>query len=154
MSAMGIAIGLHVLGVVWWIGGLAFVTLVFLPLLRGGRLGDIQAGFQLVESRFAPQVKTALVLVGATGLYMLIQLDAWNRFAQLHYWWLTLMVIYWFWFALMLFVLGPTGLLKRIMKGSGGNPERAWKRLHIVHGVLLLIGLIIVAGAIAGAIGY
>ncbi len=154
MSDMGIAIGLHVLGVVWWIGGLAFVTFVFLPLLRKGELGGPQAVFPLIEGRFAPQVKTALILVGATGLYMLWRMDMWGKFGSWHYWWLWLMVIYWCWFALMLFVLGPSGMLKRMMKGSGNDQQKAWKRLHIVHGVLLTIGLIIVFAAIANVSGY
>jgi uncharacterized membrane protein len=151
---MGIAIGLHVLGVVWWIGGLAFVTLVFLPLARAGRLGDMQTVFQTIEGRFALQVKTALFIVLLSGLYMLWKLNAWSWFVNPHTWWLPAMVLYWLWFALMLFVLGPTGLLKRIMKGSGGQAEAAWRRLHGVHAVLLVIGLIIIAGAVAGTHGF
>lgn len=154
MTGMGIAIGLHLLGVLWWVGGLAFVTLVFLPLARAGRLGDTQSVFQLIESRFAPQVKTALIVVGASGLYMLWRLDGWSRFQSAHYWWLTLMVLYWLWFALMLFVLGPSGLLKKIMKGSGGNSAAAWKRLHLIHGVLLAIGLVIAFAAVGGSRGW
>ena len=47
----------------------------------------------------------------------------------------------------MLFVLGPSGLLKRMMKGSGADQARAWRRLHIIHGVLMTIGLVIIFGA-------
>lgn len=147
MTDMGIAIGLHLLGVLWWVGGLAFVTLVFLPLARAGKLGDTQTVFHLIEARFAPQVKIALIVVGASGLYMLYRQDAWSWFADPHKWWLSAMVLYWLWFALMLFVLGPSGVLKRMMKGSGGNEAAAWKRLHLVHGVLLAIGLVIVFAA-------
>lgn len=45
---------LHVLGVVIWIGGVAFVTLVLLPALRG--IGDTQQRhrlFERAEGRFA-----------------------------------------------------------------------------------------------------
>lgn len=153
MTGLGVAIGLHLLGVLWWVGGLAFVTLVFLPLARAGKLGDTQLAFQTIEARFAPQVKTALLVVLLSGLYMLWRLDAWSWFANPHTWWLPAMVLYWLWFALMLFVLGPIGLLKRIMKGTG-DPDMAWQRLHRVHGVLLVIGLIIVAAAAAGSHGF
>lgn len=153
MTGLGVAIGLHLLGVLWWVGGLAFVTLVFLPLARAGKLGDTQQAFQTIEARFAPQVKTALLVVLLSGLYMLWRLDAWSWFANPHTWWLPAMVLYWLWFALMLFVLGPIGLLKRIMKGAS-NPDMAWKRLHRVHGVLLVIGLVIVAAAAAGSHGF
>src|SRR5690625_3602640 len=149
MTALGVAIGLHLLGVIWWIGGLAFVTLVVLPLLRSGKLGDIQTGFQMIESRFAPQVKVAMILVGVTGLYMFYTLNIWHWLVNPHTWWLPAMVLYWLWFAIMLFVLGPIGLLRRIMKGSNGSPEKAWQRLHRMHAILLVIGLIIIAGAAA-----
>lgn len=147
MTDIGIAIGLHLLGVVWWIGGVTFVTLVFLPLARAGKLGDTQSVFHLIEGKFAPQVKTALIIVGLSGLYLLWRQDGWSWFADPHKWWLTAMVLYWAWFALMLFVLGPSGLLKRMMKGGGGDQARAWKRLHIIHGVLMTIGLVIIFGA-------
>jgi hypothetical protein len=40
MDDIVIARGLHVLGVVIWIGGLAMVTTVLLPAIRRGDLGD------------------------------------------------------------------------------------------------------------------
>lgn len=153
MTGLGVAIGLHLLGVLWWVGGLAFVTLVFLPLARAGKLGDTQRAFQTIESRFAPQVKMALLLVLLSGLYMLWRLDAWSWLVNPHSWWLPAMVLYWLWFALMLFVLGPMGLLKRVMKGSGSS-EVAWRRLHRIHAVLLVVGLVIVAAAAAGSHGF
>ncbi|CAH9018852.1 hypothetical protein [Candidatus Nitrosacidococcus sp. I8] len=149
---LGIAIGLHLLGVVWWIGGLAFITFVFLPLARAGKLGDISEVFQHIESRFAPQVKTAIIIIGIAGFYLLYRLNLWNSLHDPHKWWLSLMIFYWLWFVLMLFVLRPAGLLKRIMKGSGGNADKAWQRLHIIHGVLLILGLIIIAGAAGGVL--
>jgi uncharacterized membrane protein len=150
MIDMGIAIGLHVFGVLWWVGGLTFVTLVVLPLLRSGAMGDVQAGFHKIESRFAPQVKMSLLLVGITGLYMLWRLNTWAWLLDPHKWWVPAMLVYWTWFFLMLFVLGPAGLLKKIMKGSGGNEAKAWKRLHTVHTVLMVLGWIIVFSALAG----
>lgn len=154
MTGVGVAIALHVLGVVWWLGGLAFVTLVFLPLARAGKLGDIQPTFHLVEERFAPQVKLALLLVGGTGFYMLWRLDAWQWLLQPQKWWLIAMLLYWLWFVLMLFVLGPSGLLRRLMKGKSAQQQAAWRRLHLIHGALLVIGLVIIAGGVGGTLGY
>lgn len=154
MTALGVAIGIHVLGVLWWIGGLAFVTFVVLPLLRKGTLGNVQSGFRLIEGRFAPQVKIAILLVGASGLYMLHVRQLWTAMitSPSHYWYLWGMLIYWTWFVLMLFVLGPSGLLRKLMKGSGkdNNGEKAWKRLHVIHAVLFIIGIVIIFGAVSG----
>lgn len=153
MIDVGIALAFHILGVAWWIGGLAFVTCVLLPILRSGTMGNIQDGFHLIESRFAPQVKVAVIVVGVTGLYMLYRFNAWSWLLNPHTWWIPAMLLYWAWFVLMLFVLGPAGLLKKIMKGSGGQEEKAWQRLHRVHGVLLVIGLIIIFGVLSGRYG-
>lgn len=67
MTALAAALVIHVLSVVWWIGGLAFVTAVILPALRSGRAGDAHAIFELIESRFAPQARIAVLPAGLLG---------------------------------------------------------------------------------------
>jgi uncharacterized membrane protein len=54
MTVLAAAVVIHVLSVIWWIGGLAFVTAVILPALRASRAGDAHTIFELIESRFAP----------------------------------------------------------------------------------------------------
>ena len=54
MNDITIAVSVHVLAIVWWIGGVAMVTTVLLPAAR--RLDDAAAGiamFQRIEERFA-----------------------------------------------------------------------------------------------------
>ncbi|MGH8270066.1 MAG: hypothetical protein ACRES1_08355, partial [Steroidobacteraceae bacterium] len=102
MTVLGAAIVIHVLSVVWWIGGLAFVTAVVLPALRSGHAGDARAIFDLIESRFAPQARIAVLLVGLSGLYMLLRLDLWSWFAQPRFWWLDAMVLFWLLFFALL----------------------------------------------------
>ncbi len=79
-----LARALHVLFVAHWIGGVAFVTLVALPLARAaadGRNG--WSLFEAIESRFAAQVRWSIPLAGVTGLWMTWRLDLWPRFADL-----------------------------------------------------------------------
>jgi uncharacterized membrane protein len=93
MDDVTIARSLHVLAVVLWIGGVGFVTTVLLPALR--RFPDPAQRttmFGLVEHHFSAQARLSVVLVGLSGLYMLIRLDAWNRFTSLAYWWMHAMV--------------------------------------------------------------
>lgn len=153
MTDVAVALVVHVLSVLWWIGGLAFVTAVFLPSLRANQQGDALAAFHVIENRFEPQARIAVVLVGLSGLYLLFRLHLWSWFAEPRFWWLDLMVLYWLLFMLLLFVLGPTGLLKRVMR-HGGDQNHIWKRMHNVHRVLLVVALVIIAGAVSGSHGF
>ena len=141
------------LAVLWWIGGLAFVTTVFLPSLHAGQQGDALAAFHAIENRFEPQARIAVLLVGLSGVYLLFRLDAWSWFAQPRFWWLDLMALYWLLFMFLLFVLGPTGLLERIMRHDSDH-KRIWRRMQRVHCALLIVALIIVGGAVSGTHGF
>lgn len=149
-----IAIILHVLGVVWWIGGLAFVTLVFLPELRRDPMHAFDR-FRAIERRFAPQVRTAILIVGASGGWMLYRLELWRVIWVPEFWWLGGMITLWMLFFLMLFVLGPSGVLRRIMSGSMERDVAGrLARMHYLHMVLLILALVVVGGAVAGSHGY
>lgn len=153
MITLAAAIVIHVLSVIWWIGGLAFATAVVLPVLRSDRAADARSLFDLIESRFAPQARIAVVLVGLSGLYMVFRLDLWRSFAQLRFWWLDAMVLFWLLFIVLLFVIEPQGLLEHIVR-SGGDDRRRWLRMYYLHLILLLVALVIVAGAVAGSHGF
>lgn len=76
-----LARAIHVLALIHWIGGMAAVTTIVLP--RARRLPDAKdavAAFETFERRFAQQVRVSILLVGLSGVYMLIKLDAWDRF--------------------------------------------------------------------------
>ena len=88
---------IHVLSVVLWIGGVAFVTTVLIPAIRRmpSEAERIEL-FEQLESRFAVQARVTTVLAGASGLYMLHVLDAWNRYLDSSFWWIHLMTLVWF----------------------------------------------------------
>lgn len=146
MSWYGVAITVHILGIVWWIGGLAFATLVFLPLLRSDLSSDPFTRIRAIEHRFAPQARIALTLVGLSGAYMLSVSGLWRALLYPAAWWLDLMILYWAFFALLLFVLEPTGIMKRIVF-SGIDTERGFNRFHTIHKVLLAAGIVVIASA-------
>lgn len=154
MADLSVAIFIHILGVVWWIGGLAFVSTILLPEIRKDPVNSMQR-FRAIEHRFAPQVRIALILVGASGGWMLYRLGLWRMMDQPAFWWLYAMIGLWTVFFLMLFILGPTGVLKRIMSGPmDSDVTRRVRRMHHLHIVLLIIALITIAGAAAGGHGY
>lgn len=153
MSDLAIAIAIHLLAIVWWIGGLAFVTAVFLPAVRAGLGGDPRESFHQIESRFAPQARIAVLLAGASGGYLLWRLHAWSWLGQAAYWWLDAMIAFWALFMLLLFVLEPAGVLKHMMANTQ-SPAQGWKRMQGFHTLMLVIALVIVAGAAAGSHGW
>jgi uncharacterized membrane protein len=86
MDDVTIARALHVVSVVLWIGGVAFVTTVLLPAVR--RLKAPQERMQLfdqIEQRFAWQARVSTAIVGLTGFYMLYRFDMWDRFRHAAY---------------------------------------------------------------------
>ena len=62
------------------------------------------------------------------------------------------MIAYWLVFMLLLFAVEPRGVLEQAQRGAG--PERAWKRLQWLHASLLMIAVVIIAGAAAGSHGF
>lgn len=151
MSGLGIAVSLHVLGVVWWIGGLAFVSVVLLPELRRDPSNAL-VRFRAFEHRFAPQVRIAILVVGASGGWMLYRLGLWRMLDEPGFWWLHAMLALWGLFFLMLFVLGPLGVLRRVMSGPlERDMARRLARMHHLHVTLLIFALITIAGAAAGS---
>jgi uncharacterized membrane protein len=148
-----LARALHVLFVVHWIGGVAFVTLVALPLARANP--DAPRGwalFEAIERRFAAQVRVSIPLAGATGLWMAWRLDLWAGFADPALWWLGAMAGLWILFMLMVFVVEPHAQV-RLRAMAARDPSAVLRRLWRVHLVLLAAAVITIVGAVAGAHG-
>ena len=154
MDDVTIARSLHVLAVVLWIGGVGFVTTVLLPALR--RLPDPAqraAMFEVLERRFGAQARLSIVLVGLTGVYMVVRLDVWDRFIVLPYWWMGAMALTWLIFATMLFVLEPLVLHRQFARLAGDRPAATLRAVQRFHIVLFALSLLTILGAVAGSHG-
>lgn len=146
---------LHVLAVVIWIGGVSMATLVVLPAIRRGALGqDRLQAFQAIEHRFAWQARAAIIVVGLTGFYMTWRLDLWNRFRNISFWWMHAMVCLWLLFTFVLFVAEPFILKRHFSRWATERPEVAFAWLHRAHGVLLALSVLTILGAVAGSQGW
>ncbi len=144
----------HVLGVVLWIGGVAFVTSVLIPSLRA--LSDENQRFEMfekLENRFSFQAKIVTLLTGGSGFFMLEVTHSWSRYGSLENWWLHMMTFIWGVFTLVLFVLEPLFLHRWFHDQAQKNPIRSFRVLFRMHVVLLSLSLIAVAGAVAGVHG-
>lgn len=154
LSPFTLARVLHVLGVVVWIGGVAFVTAVLLPALRSIDDLELRAGmFERLEGRFAWIARGAVLLVGISGLYMIVAFDLWDRFSQPSYWWMHAMVGVWLIFALMLFIAEPLFLHRRFAKLLRDRPNETLSLIQRAHWLLLGLSLVTIVGAVAGVHG-
>jgi uncharacterized membrane protein len=155
MNEFVLARTLHVLGVVFWIGGVAMVTTVLIPAMAKMRsASERMEFFHRIESRFAPQARLTTLLVGLSGFYMVHILEAWSRFAELRYWWMHAMVLVWAIFTLMLFVVEPFVLRRQVKQTDNGDADSRFRRMRRMHHILLTISLVTVAGAVAGSHGW
>lgn len=148
---LALARAVHVLAVLHWIGGVGFVTLV---VLAGREPAEaILARFLAVERRFAPQARIAVLLAGASGLWLVYRLDLWWRFAEPGFWWMQAMVGVWLLFALALFVAEPSFLHAWFERLVARDPTRALALARGFHRLLLAASLATVAGTVAAVHG-
>ena len=150
----GLARAFHVLGVVLWIGCVAFVTTTLIPSLRKMSDSDKRLElFEQLEGKFAFQARVVTLITGLTGFYMLHYMQAWERYQQIQFWWIHLMTIIWLVFTVVLFVLEPLILHRRFKMMATENSDRAFTLLHRMHKVLLVLSLVTIFGTVAGVHG-
>lgn len=144
---------IHVLAILFWIGGVAFVTLVAMPSVRARHdPAERLAAFHALEDRFAAQARLWVLLAGASGLWMVWRGAMWDRFRDPHFWWMHAMVALWALFAAMLFVIEPLVLRRRLAAST--DPARDFARMERMHRLLLAAAVVTVAGAVAGSHGF
>ncbi len=153
---IGLEIGriIHILGVVFWIGGVAMVTTIILPAIKKFKSPEDRVEFfEKVERRFQIQARITTMATGLSGFYMISKLHAWNRFLDSSYWWMWAMVIVWLIFTLMLFVFEPFILKNKMIEKAKTDPEGAFKKIQTMHAHLLWISLLTIIAAVAGSHG-
>jgi len=151
---LSLARAIHVLSLVHWIGGVSVVTTIVLPNAR--RLPDAAAAvaaFETFESRFARQARVSILLAGLSGVYMLMKLDAWNRFAHAAFWWLHLMVAVWLLFAVMIYGLEPLAIHRLFHDYALRNKDRAFALATWLHAMVLTVSALAIGAGILGAHG-
>jgi uncharacterized membrane protein len=157
MSAGSLAFArvLHVIGIVLWIGGVAFVTTVVIPTLRRVPSGEERLRlFEAIEGRFSVQARAATLVTGVSGFYMIQGFGAWGRYQDLSFWWVHLMTVVWLVFTLVLFVLEPLFLHQWFKEFAERDSDRAFRLLYRLHVLLLTVSLIAIVGAVAGVRGF
>jgi uncharacterized membrane protein len=154
LDDFALARAIHILALVHWIGGLSAVTTIILPRARAlPDAKDAVAAFEAFERRFAQQVRVSIFLVGLSGFYMIVKLDAWNQFGRVSFWWLDLMVAVWVLFALMVYILEPLLIHRLFHDFALRDKHRAFALATRLHAVALCVSAFAVAAGVLGAIG-
>jgi len=140
-----IALAIHLLSIVVWIGGVAFVTLVTFPMImRVEKSLEQVLMFQGVEHRFSKIAKVMIILAGLSGLVLIrekgISPGVW------------IMIFVWAFYASLIF-----GLERVIFRKLFGRPsdqldtKKVFNTLQIFHWFVLTMSfLAIIAGVYAG----
>jgi uncharacterized membrane protein len=107
-----IALVIHVISVVIWIGGVAFVTMITFPMIQRAENSLEQVMmFQGVEHRFSKIAKILVIFTGLTGLYLLYE-----KGLSFGVW---VMIILWTVYAALLFGLEKLIFKKLFSQQSG-----------------------------------
>ncbi len=144
-------IAIHVIGVVIWIGGVAFVTTTVFPMIMRmeGSLEKVLF-FQGVEHRFAKIAKAMVVLVGITGFWLLRLTGEWDILFSLAGIGPTVMLVVWTFYVLVLLF---EARLFRVIFGGGGQQDtgKVFFHLTVFHWVILVMSLFaVLVGVWAG----
>jgi uncharacterized membrane protein len=150
-----IARAVHVVAVVHWMGGVAFVTTVILPAIsvitEPSRRLEL---FEVIEHRFSAQVKVSVPVAGLSGAYMAERLDVWGRFVTPDGWWLAAMAIIWLAFMAILFVVEPFALRRWFHLRAMADPAATFRLVQRAHWTLLAAGTVVAACGVLGAHGF
>jgi uncharacterized membrane protein len=139
---------IHVVCVIIWIGGVAFVTLVIFPMMYQTE-GSLEKAlmFQRVEHKFAGMVRWLIGIVGVTGFWLLYEKYGFGILAQGRAIGIDIMIFAW--------ALYTTILLseKKIFTKIFADPEKvdmdkALKMINGMHWFLLFISFSAVAGGV------
>lgn len=155
MIDLTIARAIHVLSIVIWMGGVAFVTLILIPALRKNYLEQEQLIiFNMIEKSFAKIARLTVVLAGISGLYMTYKLNSWDKFTNPHQFWMAAMVLIWAMFALALFIVEPFFINNhgRMVKEDSGI--RNLRKTQIIHLIILILSLVTIFCSVLGAHGF
>lgn len=154
MDDVTIARAIHVVAVVHWMGGVAFVTTVVLPAVSA--MADPSRRlelFEAVEHRFSGQVKVSVPVAGLSGAYMAERLDCWDRFVAPGGWWLMAMAVVWLAFMAILFVVEPLLLRDWFRQRAIADPAGTFRLVQRAHWGLLAAGAATAAAGVLGAHG-
>ncbi len=139
---------IHVICVIVWIGGVAFVTTVIFPMMYRTE-GSLEKAllFQGVEHRFAGMVKWLIAIVGVTGFWLLFVKYGVAILLQTRGIGIVIMLFAWALYTTVL--LSERKVFGRIFADPEKiDMDKALKMINVMHWFLLIISFSAVAGGV------
>ncbi len=137
------ALVIHVVSVLIWIGGVAFVTMITFPMIqRAGSSLDQVLMFQGVEHRFSKIAKVMVVLAGLSGFYLLYE-----KGLSAGVW---IMIFVWAFYASLLFGLEKL-IFKKLFSAPSGeqlDTKKVFNMLQVFHWFVLTLSFLAIAAGI------
>jgi len=138
---------IHVLSVVIWIGGVAFVTAIVFPVLQHMEDSMAKVSFFIgFERRFQLLAKILVILVGVTGIFLFLERGAFASLTREETVLLGYKFFIWLFYLVLLF--GAEKRLMAALVSPKTTLERAFKRMSVFHWVALILSLIAVVAGI------
>ncbi len=141
---------IHLVAVIFWIGGLTFITTMIFPIII--KTEDPIAKvllFRKIEHRFAKRARIYNLITGASGLIMVFYMGWQDTIFTGHGLSLLLMALIWVLWFVMLFGLEPLVIKKMLGrmldKDSNVDIDAVFRRMNKMHWILLVISIIAVA---------
>ena len=139
---------IHVIGVIVWIGGVAFVTLVIFPMMYRTE-GSLEKAllFQGVEHRFSGIVRWLIVVVGGTGFYLLSAKYGFSILFTQRGLGILIMLVAWTFYTAV--ILSEKKIFGKIFADPGKiDMDKALTMINAMHWVLLTVSFSAVAAGI------
>ena len=139
---------IHVIGVIIWIGGVAFVTMVIFPMMYRTE-GSLEKAllFQGVEHRFSAIVRWLIVIVGGTGFTLLSAKYGFSILSTQRGLGILIMLFAWAFYTVL--ILSEKKIFGKLFADPGKiDMDKALKMINVMHWVLLTISFSAVAGGI------
>jgi uncharacterized membrane protein len=132
---------IHVIGVIVWIGGVAFVTMVIFPMMYRTE-GSLEKAllFQGVEHRFSGIVRWLIVIVGGTGFYLLSAKYGFSILSTQRGLGILIMLFAWTFYTVV--ILSEKKIFGKI------DMDKALTMINAMHWVLLTVSFSAVAAGI------
>ncbi|MCK5237437.1 MAG: hypothetical protein KAR06_10685 [Deltaproteobacteria bacterium] len=150
---------IHLIFVILWIGGLAFITMLVLPaVIRTPDSLEKVLQFQRIEHRFAPIARVYSAIVGISGFVMMFMMGWQGVIFTAAGLPLLFMTLVWCFWTVMLFGLEPI-IIKKMLDNMAKDPDEmtinsVFKRMNVLHWVLLFVSLLASAAGAVFAHGF
>ncbi|MFN3739202.1 MAG: hypothetical protein ACK4TF_00825 [Thermodesulfovibrionales bacterium] len=134
---------IHVITIILWIGGVAFVTINIFPILM--RMEDSLEKiryFQAVENRFARQARLYAIVAGITGAVILFLENGWSGIFSKRGLGILIMLLAWLVYVLILTF--ERNIFKVLFKDTTQDVSKIFFKLNVFHWFILTVSFLAV----------